>query len=161
MMALRSPPADLPAWAAGVHGELRGDEPLARHTTWRVGGPADWFFRPHDLEDLCALLARLPEKMPVTWLGLGSNLLVRDGGVRGLVISPRPALTDFELRDDGSLRVGAGIACARIARHGVREGLAPAAFFAGIPGTRGGALARNAVVRGAGLRNCCQLQARP
>lgn len=144
MMALRSEPRELPAWAHGLRGELLRDEPLARHTTWRVGGAADWYYRPQDLRDLCALLRQLPPAVAVTWVGLGSNLLVRDGGVRGLVISPRPALTDFEVLEDDSLRVGAGIACARIARHAVRAGLAPAAFFAGIPGTLGGALAMNA-----------------
>lgn len=146
MMALRRTPPELsfPAWAEGVRGELSRDEPMARHTSWRVGGPADWFFRPSDLQDLSHLLAQLPEQVPVTWVGLGSNLLVRDGGVRGVVISPRPALTTFEARQDGGLRVGAGIACARIARHAVRAGQAPAAFFAGIPGTLGGALAMNA-----------------
>ncbi|MEO0422063.1 MAG: UDP-N-acetylmuramate dehydrogenase [Pseudomonadota bacterium] len=145
-MALRRTPPDssFPAWAEGVRGDLARDEPMARHTSWRVGGPADWFFRPSDLQDLSDLLARLPVDVPVTWVGLGSNLLVRDGGLRGVVISPRPALTAFEERADGSLRVGAGIACARIARHAARAGQAPAAFFAGIPGTLGGALAMNA-----------------
>ncbi|MEM9383632.1 MAG: UDP-N-acetylmuramate dehydrogenase [Pseudomonadota bacterium] len=145
-MAPRStPPAEsLPAWAKGIRGELLPHEPMARHTSWRVGGPADWLFQPRDLPDLAALLGQLPSTLPVTWVGFGSNLLVRDGGVRGVVISPRPALTTFEEQTDGSLRVGAGIACSRIARHAARARLAPAAFFAGIPGTLGGALAMNA-----------------
>ncbi len=144
MMALRRDASAVPAWAAAAAGELRRDEPMARHTTWRAGGPADWFYEPADLAALAAFLRAVPAELPVTFVGLGSNLLVRDGGIRGVVVRPRTALQAFAMRSPTSLHVGAGIACARIARHCARHGLGPAAFFAGIPGTLGGALAMNA-----------------
>ena len=79
-----------------VQGELRYDEPLARYTSWRVGGPADIFFRPASIEDLAAFLRELDDEMPVFWLGAGSNLLVRDGGMRGVVIAAARAFRDLE-----------------------------------------------------------------
>jgi UDP-N-acetylmuramate dehydrogenase len=82
--------------------------------------------------------------MPVLWVGLGSNLLVRDGGIRGAVISTHGALGDFERSSATRIRAGAGVPCARIARQCVKWGMGPAEFFAGIPGTLGGALAMNA-----------------
>jgi UDP-N-acetylmuramate dehydrogenase len=69
-----------------VAGRLRSSVPLSAHTTWRVGGPADYFFEPANVDDLAVFLQYLPESMPVFWLGLGSNLLIRDGGLRGVVI---------------------------------------------------------------------------
>jgi UDP-N-acetylmuramate dehydrogenase len=144
MMALKTPPPT--AWQPprDPGGRLRRDEPMARHTTWRVGGPADWYYEPDDLDALVRFLREVPAAVPVTWVGLGSNLLVRDGGIRGVVICARRAAADFEDLGGGRLRVGAGVACARIARYGERRGIGPAAFFAGIPGTLGGALAMNA-----------------
>ncbi len=124
--------------------KLRQQEPMSRHTTWRVGGPADLYYKPADLEDLCGFLAGLPLDVDVVWLGLGSNLLVRDGGIRGVVIATHGALGRIDDLDDSRLRVEAGVPCARLARHCVRLGIGPAEFFAGIPGTVGGALAMNA-----------------
>lgn len=125
-------------------GELRHDEPMARHTTWRVGGPADRYFKPADLAGLRAFLAELPADEPLTWVGLGSNLLVRDGGIRGTVIAPHLGLTELSREGERALRCEAGVACARLAKQCARWGLGPAAFFIGIPGTLGGALAMNA-----------------
>jgi UDP-N-acetylmuramate dehydrogenase len=125
-------------------GELRRDEPLARHTSWRVGGPADRFYRPADKADLADFLRALPAGEPVTWLGLGSNVLVRDGGIRGTVIGTQGCLNAIELLDGGRVRAEAGAACALVARTAARAGLAGAGFLAGIPGTVGGALAMNA-----------------
>jgi UDP-N-acetylmuramate dehydrogenase len=125
-------------------GELRSNEPLARHTSWRVGGPARHFYRPLDLQDLCAFLQALDPQEPLLWLGLGSNLLVRDGGFPGTVIQTRGALTELEWLDDTTLRAGAGVTCARVARETARRGLTGAEFLAGIPGSMGGALAMNA-----------------
>jgi len=127
-----------------LRGELQFDEPLARHTSWRVGGPADRFYRPADKEDLAAFLQSLPPGEPVTWLGLGSNVLVRDGGVRGTVIGTQGRLNAIELLEGDRLRAGAGAACAVVARTAARAGLGGAGFLAGIPGTVGGALAMNA-----------------
>ncbi|MES9993084.1 MAG: UDP-N-acetylmuramate dehydrogenase [Candidatus Thiodiazotropha sp.] len=127
-----------------LRGEMRFEEPLSRHTTWRVGGPASCFYRPADREDLVAFLAQLDEAEPLFWLGLGSNLLVRDGGFRGTVIATKGTLVGSEWRSDTVLYAEAGIACAKVARLAARAGLCGAEFLAGIPGTLGGALAMNA-----------------
>ena len=120
------------------------DEPMARHTSWRVGGPADLYAEPADEAALAALLASLPKDMPVHFVGLGSNLLVRDGGIRGAVIATGALQRRLEHIGDGRVVAGAGLPCALLARQCVRWQLGPAAFFAGIPGSVGGALAMNA-----------------
>lgn len=120
------------------------DEPMAKHTTWRVGGPARYYFQPADLADLSDFLRSLPAGEPILWLGLGSNLLVRDGGFRGTVIAMQGRLDGIEQVPGDRLKVGAGAACALVARQAARAGLCGAAFLAGIPGTMGGALAMNA-----------------
>ena len=120
------------------------DAPLAAHTSWRVGGPADLFFVPRDVHDLGALLRQLPPRMPVLWIGLGSNLLIRDGGFRGAVIGLHGALGTIARVDESTVHAEAGVPCARIARQCAQWNLGPAEFFAGIPGTLGGALAMNA-----------------
>ena len=109
-----------------------------------MGGPADIFFIPRDRADLIAFLKALPDDVPLLWLGLGSNLLVRDGGVRGVVISTREALERIERRRERDVYAEAGVPCAKLARACARWDLGPAEFFAGIPGTVGGALAMNA-----------------
>jgi len=120
------------------------DEPLRKHTSWRIGGPADLFYAPTSVAELQNILADLPATMPVFWLGLGSNLLVRDGGIRGAVIATGGLPKGLERLDDGGVRAGAGLACMLLAKQSVRWQLGGAAFFAGIPGTVGGALAMNA-----------------
>jgi UDP-N-acetylmuramate dehydrogenase len=120
------------------------DVPMAKHTSWHVGGPADLFFTPRDVMDLASFLRQLPADVPALWLGLGSNLLVRDGGIRGAVISTHGALGALARLSATRIQVEAGVPCARIARQCVKWGLGPAEFFAGIPGTLGGALAMNA-----------------
>ena len=132
-----------------VRGELRYHAPLAGFTSWRTGGRAECLFRPADLEDLQHFVRRGLGPRPYTWLGLGSNVLVRDGGVRGTVIVLHGALGEIEFLEDGRVRVGAGAPCARVARSCAKAGLAGAAFLAGIPGTMGGALAMNAGCFGA------------
>jgi UDP-N-acetylmuramate dehydrogenase len=123
---------------------VRLREPLSRHTSWHVGGPADVFFAPQDRAELVEFLQALAPDVPVLWLGLGSNLLVRDGGVRGVVISTRDALTALERRGEREVYAEAGVPCAKLARQCARWDLGPAEFFTGIPGTVGGALAMNA-----------------
>ena len=120
------------------------DVPMAKHTSWHVGGPADLFFTPRDAMDLAAFLRQLPPDLPLLWIGLGSNLLVRDGGIRGAVVSTHGALGALERLNATRIQAEAGVPCARIARQCVKWGLGPAEFFAGIPGTLGGALAMNA-----------------
>lgn len=127
-----------------LRGRLLMDEPMARHTSWRVGGPARRFFEPADLADLAVYLRSLPEDEPVFWLGLGSNLLVRDGGIRGSVILTAPGLGGIERIGSATLRVEAGVPCAKAARFSADAGLEGAEFLTGIPGTMGGALAMNA-----------------
>ena len=129
---------------SGLRGELRYAESMSAHTSWRVGGPADRCYRPADLSDLKQFLAGLPEDEPVHWVGLGSNLLVRDGGVRGTVVLPFGGLNRLEVIEHHRVRAGAGVACAKVARFAARAGLTGAEFLAGIPGTMGGALAMNA-----------------
>jgi UDP-N-acetylmuramate dehydrogenase len=118
--------------------------PLSKHTSWHAGGPADLFFTPRDAMDLSEFIRLLPAEIPLLWIGLGSNLLVRDGGVRGAVVSTSGALGTLERISATRVYAEAGVPCARIARQCVKWGLGPAEFFAGIPGTLGGALAMNA-----------------
>lgn len=132
------------AIAAGFLPRVRLDEPLSRHTSWHVGGPADAFFVPADAADLAAFLAQLPADVPVHFLGLGSNVLVRDGGLRGVVVSLHGSLDRLERLGDARVHADAGVPCARVARQCAKWCLGPAEFFAGIPGTVGGALAMNA-----------------
>jgi UDP-N-acetylmuramate dehydrogenase len=127
-----------------LRGRLLFQEPLARHTSWRVGGPARRFYQPADRADLVAFLQQLDPQEPLLWLGLGSNLLVRDGGFNGTVIATQGALDEITWRDSRHLYAEAGVSCAKVARTAARAGLCGVEFLAGIPGTLGGALAMNA-----------------
>lgn len=131
-----------------VQGELRYDEPMSRHTSWRAGGPAEVFFIPASVEDLSTFLRALDIETPIFWHGVGSNLLVRDGGFPGVVISASKILRDVERVDHYLVRAGAGVPCTALARQCIRWELGPSEFFAGIPGTVGGALAMNAGAHG-------------
>ncbi len=124
-------------------GELRYQELMSKHTTWRIGGAAERFFIPADVADLQAFLAALPAHEPLLWLGLGSNLLVRDGGIRGTVILTA-GLNRLTPLGAGIWEAEAGVPCAKIARQTVKAGDLGAEFLAGIPGSWGGALAMNA-----------------
>ena len=127
----------------GLRGTLARDASLARHTTWRVGGRADLLYAPADRDDLAHFVRGLPSTTPVTALGLGSNVLVRDGGIRGAVVllhNPGAALAVA----DGLVYADAGVASPKLARFAALHGCANAEFLAGIPGTVGGALAMNA-----------------
>jgi UDP-N-acetylmuramate dehydrogenase len=123
---------------------IRRDEPMSKHTSWRVGGPADVFFTPHDRAELASFLRTLPAETPVMWVGLGSNLLVRDGGIRGVVICTHGAFMRLERRAQLRVYCESGVPCARVTRQCANWGLGHAEFFAGIPGTMGGALTMNA-----------------
>ncbi len=126
-----------------LRGELLRDAPLARYTTWRCGGRAERLYVPRDREDLAAFVRDLPADEPVMPIGLGSNLLVRDGGVRGTVIVMHPGLGALALQG-GLIHAEAGVASPKVARFAAVHGRAEAEFLAGIPGTVGGALAMNA-----------------
>ena len=125
-------------------GQLKEREPLARYTSWRVGGEADYFYKPANIEDTQHYLRSLSGDESVLWLGLGSNVLVRDGGVRGVVIYTRGCLKQMEQTPDELLMVEAGVPCALVAKFAAEKNLSGAEFLAGIPGTMGGALAMNA-----------------
>ena len=125
-------------------GQLKEREPLARYTSWRLGGLADRFYKPSSIEDVQAYLQSIPSDEPVLWLGLGSNVLIRDGGVRGSVVYTRGCLKQMKAIDAGQLYVEAGVPCALVAKLAAEKGLSGAEFLAGIPGTMGGALAMNA-----------------
>lgn len=130
-----------------LRGDCRINEPMSKHTSWAVGGIADRFYRPADLDDFAEFLGQLQADEPLTLIGLGSNLLVRDGGVRGTVLSLKGVLNNIQLADD-SISVEAGVTCAKLAKTAAANGFANAAFLAGIPGTIGGALAMNAGAHG-------------
>jgi len=127
-----------------MNGKLLKNEPLAKYTSWRVGGPAEQMYLPEGRDDLIAFLQQLPEQESIYWLGLGSNLLVRDGGIKGTVINTRGRLKVMQLVDTGKVYVEAGVPCAHVARFCTELGLTGAEFLAGIPGTMGGALKMNA-----------------
>jgi UDP-N-acetylmuramate dehydrogenase len=128
-------------------GQLLLNEPLARYTSWRVGGNADRVYIPAGLDDLSAFLQSLNVNEPVHFIGLGSNLLVRDGGVRGTVIVMHNALTHLHM-DGGLIYAESGVTCAKLAKFSAKHAKQGAEFMAGIPGTVGGALAMNAGCHG-------------
>lgn len=134
-------------------GEMRMNEPMKKYTSWRAGGKAERVYMPADLADLVQFLRELPQDEPVYMVGLGSNLLVRDGGVQGTVVVSHARLNDLRLEqqnnDGGLIYAEAGVACAKVARFAALHNLAGAEFLAGIPGTVGGALAMNAGCYGA------------
>ena len=127
----------------GLRGKLKRDEPMARHVSWRAGGRADRFYQPADPDDLSAFLGQLPADEPLLFMGLGSNLLIRDGGWRGTVIMTHAASHRPQM--DGSLiYADAGVASPKVARFAALHDLEGGEFLAGVPGTVGGALAMNA-----------------
>lgn len=130
-----------------AQGQLLHNEPLARYTSWRTGGCADHLYIPAGVNDLSRFLREVSADEQVYFIGLGSNLLVRDGGVRGTVVLMHNALS--VLRMDGtSIYAEAGVTCAKLARYSARQHRQGAEFMAGIPGTVGGALAMNAGCHG-------------
>ena len=132
----------------GLGGEFRLNEPMRKHTSWRAGGPADRAYFPRDLKDLARFVRTIPKDEPVYVVGLGSNLLVRDGGLRGTVVFTHGALNEIRIEPGGEgaqlVYAEAGVASPKVARFAATHGLRGAEFLAGIPGTVGGALAMNA-----------------
>lgn len=117
---------------------------LSHYTSWRVGGVARYFYQPADLADLQQFLKEIPNDLPIFWLGAGTNVLIRDHGIDGLVICIHGSLEEMQQLDSRTITAEAGVPCARLLQIGVREGMLDMAFLAGIPGTVGGALAMNA-----------------
>lgn len=133
---------------AELRGELRYGESLSQYTSWRVGGPAEIFYAPADIADLQTFLNKYATNQSVFWLGLGSNTLVRDGGINGIVIATQKFLNKITVIDAQHLRAEAGVSCASFARHAARMSLKGIEFLAGVPGTIGGALTMNAGCHG-------------
>lgn len=142
-----------------LSGRITFNTSMSRYTTWRIGGRAECVYQPESVEDLQGLLKLLPEDAAVTWVGLGSNLLIRDGGLNGVVIYTNGVLNNISIQceqyNDGKLSCGeqqqtclisaeVGLACAIFSRKAANEGVNGAEFLSGIPGTIGGALAMNA-----------------
>ena len=135
-----------------LRGDFRHDEPMAKHVSWRAGGRARHFFQPADVGDLSAFLQSLPPEEPILFVGLGSNLLVRDGGFAGTVVFTHRALTGIA-REAGApaqasaesvFAAAAGVPAPHLARFVARHGAEGAEWMVGVPGTIGGALAMNA-----------------
>ncbi len=126
-----------------LRGEMLHNEPMSRHVSWRAGGVAQRVYQPADLADMQAFLQQVPADEPLLAVGLGSNLLVRDGGYRGTVLLMVGALTELRM-EDGLIYVQAGVPGAKLARFAASNDLCGAEFFVGIPGTLGGMLAMNA-----------------
>jgi len=127
-----------------MEGVLLKNEPLARYTSWRVGGMAERFYKPSCIADLQNYLSSLANEENVVWLGLGSNVLIRDGGIKGSVIYTRGCVSEIKFTSSDEMYVEAGVPCAHVAKQSVEKGLTGAEFLAGIPGTMGGALTMNA-----------------
>ena len=127
-----------------LRGTLRQQVDMSKHTSWRAGGTAERMFQPADLDDLLVFLRGLPADEPLYAVGLGSNLLVRDGGLRGTVLLLHGTLSGLHLEMDGSIYAEAGVPGAKLARFVALHNLQGAEFFAGIPGSLGGMLAMNA-----------------
>jgi UDP-N-acetylmuramate dehydrogenase len=141
MMVMERDP--VAAAAATLRGRLQPDAPLGPLTWFRVGGAAEWLLRPADAEDLAAFLAALPHHVPVTAIGAASNLIVRDGGVPGVVVRLARGFNAIECEDNGVL-AGAAALDVTVAEHAAAAGLAGLEFLSGIPGSIGGAIAMNA-----------------
>lgn len=131
-----------------LQGTLMFNEPLADYTTWRVGGPVARLYKPAGVNDLAQFLRQLPEDEPIVWLGLGSNSLIRDKGFCGTAVVTQNCLKELTLLDERSIKVDAGVSCASMSRFSARNHLAGGEFWAGIPGTMGGALRMNAGCHG-------------
>ncbi|MDA8561541.1 UDP-N-acetylmuramate dehydrogenase [Gammaproteobacteria bacterium] len=129
-----------------LQGRLTKQASLASYNSWKVGGFADVIYIPSGNEDLAVFLKQLPAHTPIFWLGLGSNVLIRDGGVSGVVIVTQGGLDNISVIDEKEclIKVEAGVSCAKAARFSARLGMTGIEFLAGIPGTVGGALAMNA-----------------
>ncbi len=153
-LAALGPPPGGPgnAWggpARSLRGRLVEHEPMASHVSWRAGGAVARAYFPADLDDLATFLSRLRPDEPMLMVGLGSNLLVRDGGFDGTAVFTHGALNNLRRQADGSVYVEAGVASPKVARFAAGNGLVGAEFLAGIPGTFGGALVMNAGCYGA------------
>jgi UDP-N-acetylmuramate dehydrogenase len=137
-----------------LRGRLFDEAPLKDYTWFRVGGPAELLFLPADEADLAYFLRNLPSDIPVTTIGLGSNLLVRDGGIEGVVIRLGRGFGEINVEDGYRLRVGTAVPDVKVARAAADAGIAGLSFYRGIPGCVGGALRMNGGAHG---RETCEV----
>lgn len=145
--------ARISSLAPGFRGRLEAGRPLADVTWFRVGGPAEVLATPADEQDLALLLSALPAEVPVTVIGLGSNLLVRDGGVPGVVIRLGKGFAEIRVEPDCRITAGTAVPDVKVARAAADAGIAGLAFYRGIPGSIGGALRMNAGAHGRETRD--------
>jgi UDP-N-acetylmuramate dehydrogenase len=150
MTIVQAPPATFPDLAPALkaqmpdlRGRLMANQPLAELTWFRVGGPAQLLFMPEDEQDLAYFLGRLPADIPVTVIGLGSNLIVRDGGIPGTVIRLGRGFSNVAAEDGARIRAGAAVPDVKVARAAQEAAIAGLSFYRGIPGAIGGALRMN------------------
>jgi UDP-N-acetylmuramate dehydrogenase len=136
--------------------DIRPDEPMAGHVTWRAGGRVAKACFPRDIDDLATFMAGMRHDEPLLMVGLGSNLLIRDGGFDGTAIFTHGALDVLRLDTDGTIYAEAGVSAPKVARFAANHGCAGAEFLAGIPGTLGGALAMNAGCHGGEIWSCVE-----
>lgn len=150
---MTTPGAQLARRLPAVRGRIELDKPLAEFTWFRVGGPADVLYSPADEEDLASFLAALDEDIPVQVIGVGSNLLVRDGGIPGVVIRLGRGFGQMALEDGARVRSGTSVPDIRLAQFALQQGITLLTFLRGIPGTIGGALRMNAGAHGGETRD--------
>lgn len=143
----------LPEWAHGLRGRLRRDVVMAKRCWFAVGGAADWLFIPEDREDLCQFMRQRPLHVPLYIIGVGSNLLVRDGGLRGIAVRLGAGFAQVSVAPDGRVRAGAGALDVHVAQAACEAGIAGLEFLCGVPGTIGGAVAMNAGAYGRELKD--------
>jgi UDP-N-acetylmuramate dehydrogenase len=145
---------EIPDLAEGIRGKLTPNQPLSAVTWFRTGGPAQLMFQPADEDDLAAFLKKLPKDIPVLPVGLGSNLLIRDGGLKGVVVRlSAKGFGQIEELGNNRLRAGAAVPDKRLAEAAAKAGLGGFAFYTGIPGGLGGALRMNAGAHGTETRD--------
>lgn len=135
--------SDAPVPVDSVRGKLTRDAPLANFVWFKSGGNADWLFEPADLDDLKSFCEQLDGSMPVMALGVGSNMIIRDGGVPGVVIRLGEAFDEVEITGETTLRAGAGAPAGKVARRAARAGIDGLTFLSGIPGSVGGVTKMN------------------
>jgi UDP-N-acetylmuramate dehydrogenase len=145
--------ADLKARLPKLRGRLIANQPLAELTWFRVGGPAQVLCMPEDEADLSYLLTELPGEIAVTVIGLGSNLIVRDGGIEGMVVRLGRGFSDIKVEPGHRIRVGAAVPDVRVARAAQEAGIAGLSFLRGIPGAIGGALRMNGGAYGGEIKD--------
>jgi UDP-N-acetylmuramate dehydrogenase len=142
---------DNPWCIEGLRGRLRANVSLASRTWFQVGGDAEWLFTPQDIQDLQVFMAQLPASVPVTVIGVGSNILVRDGGIEGVVIRLGRGFNQIESYENDGLLVGGAVLDSHVAQAAAIRSITGYEFLVGIPGTIGGAVRMNAGAYGSDM----------